>query len=392
MSEEEIKTLLSLVSLPPVTFFDVWVKTRIEYKDVAKLVEAARFLGQRAKELKAREETGQEYACFRYGHAGILRSLALTPGLVFAEAALQLEAEPHWIAMRLAHSQEPETLNRLFARQGTEASSREMLACLLQEMVLRDKYSPGSVPDAALFIADLQASGHPLAWLPLNLAPEELEIKGYAAHFTENGNYSPANPFGLWMESARELPPLPAKNPALPRVTFTERGAGAEVDRIYAAVENWGDESNGRTEARVFELSSSVTPEELPADFLEHLSLECRENAAAISLRRVNPGVILELLFAAAANGAAYNYGEGGAYGRLKMWQSLAALVGCMSEANYDAALEWVRACRAWWVFEVTEVIEDIPYWFHRAGWNMGIVVLRPEGDSIALLAATDTD
>jgi hypothetical protein len=93
----------------------------------------------------------------------------------------------------------------------------------------------------------------------------------------------------------------------------------------------------------------------------------------------------LNLLFAAAANGGAYNRGLGGAYGRLAAWASAAALAGAPPGVAVAELAGLVERCE-WLSF-----LSDSD-WFEKVAWDLGLVAIRPDRMSLGVLAATDTD
>jgi hypothetical protein len=90
-------------------------------------------------------------------------------------------------------------------------------------------------------------------------------------------------------------------------------------------------------------------------------------------------------LFSAASGGGAYNNGLRGAYGRLAMWQSLAGLAGAPPGAGLEEVAAVARSC-LWLEFWAATP------WFYGVAWDLGLVAVRPDGLSLAVLAATDTD
>ncbi len=97
----------------------------------------------------------------------------------------------------------------------------------------------------------------------------------------------------------------------------------------------------------------------------------------------VTPQRVLATLFNIAFSGGAYTHGQGIALARLKSWQSLGGLVG--ENGDLETIMNRAKQCR-WFGFDATGG------WFHNASWDVGIAALRPDGKSLALLAATDTD
>jgi hypothetical protein len=68
----------------------------------------------------------------------------------------------------------------------------------------------------------------------------------------------------------------------------------------------------------------------------------------------------------------------------LSAWRSLSALVGA-GEAEPVAAVAAVARGCTFWDFSLSTS------WFYAVAWDLGLAVLRPDGASLAVLAATDT-
>ncbi|MEU3464453.1 DUF6183 family protein [Streptomyces sp. NPDC006733] len=83
--------------------------------------------------------------------------------------------------------------------------------------------------------------------------------------------------------------------------------------------------------------------------------------------------------------GAAYGATPHRAYGRLAAWRSLGGLTGCPADAPLAQVAERVR--RTTWFH-----MDSAPGWFHGILWDLAVAALRPGGQEIAVLAATDTD
>src|SRR5262249_55244254 len=130
---------------------------------------------------------------------------------------------------------------------------RELLACLLQELVLRgvDVRRVAPLP------------GHPLARLPLRLQEIESELTELLPSFCARGH----SRHGLLSLAASGGRPFPT--------TTTDSAHVAEagsVESMVSAVRDWTTASNGACEARVF---TTVCPIVLSMDFLRSLHLAC---------------------------------------------------------------------------------------------------------------------
>jgi hypothetical protein len=148
-------------------------------------------------------------------------------------------------------------------------------------------------------------------------------------------------------------------------------------------VSNWTAESNGVTEARAFSLARPL--DRLDAEVLTQLRLACLENATTISIQKVDQSRALAILFSAAANGGAYNHGERAAYGRLRIWHSLAALTGRARSESIKDADAIARRCE---FFEFGAASD----WFRQIAWDLGIACLNEARTGLTVLAATDED
>ena len=321
----------------------------------------------------------------------ILRTLALTPHREFVVAALRLcsagqQQHGRFTAQLLASGQALDTLFALFEHAGDEeAAHQETLACVLQEIVLRGTHAPENFPAVVRhFHERLHGQNHPLGWLPLSLAPPEVNLRACLRTYQLNGS-SCSLPFGPEAAAQSDQPFESAAVPSRRIVEETTNPAWA--NQVGVAVANWEQESNGKTEARAFTVKSALSANDVLGPFLLSLDLTCLAGVRPddVHLRVATPAEALEVLFSASANGGAYNSGRYGAYGRLEAWQSLAGLAGAAIGETFDAVSSRVESC-AWWRFEANAD------WFYQIAWDLGLVALSPSGHAIHVLAATDTD
>ncbi len=302
------------------------------------------------------------------GPGNVAQALRLVSSAEAAERKLG-----RYTASLLASSQPSEELAVAFTGNATE----ELRACLVHEMVLRGA-DVTETPGIAGWAMSPHWRHHPLGWLPLALSDVERQpdLPSYSAH---GGSHS--MPYG---PSANRK----ARGDAgahLPSVEETTTEAAAKG--IGAAVANWAEESNGRVEARVFDLTAPLEAESVPSMLLA-LGLECLKGAGkktAFLVAACPPDQAWRVLFAAASTGGAYNSGARGAYGRLAAWQSLAALAGAADGGLAEEVEARVREC-TWYGFDADTK------WFERVAWDIGLAVVSPERRRLAMLAATDTD
>ncbi|WP_324783183.1 DUF6183 family protein [Streptomyces sp. H51] len=311
----------------------------------------------------------------------LLRLLATTPGPNNVAQALRLVSSTEaadrkldcYTASLLASSQPAEELAVVFSGHATE----ELRACLVHELVLRGVDVTES-PGIAGWATSPHWRHHPLGRLPLALSEVEGEpdLPSYSARGGSHSMpYGPPANREVRSDARAHVPPV------------EEATTEAFAKGTSAAVTNWAEESNGRIEARVFDLAAPLAAESVPSMLLA-LGLKCLEGAGtkktALSVAACPPEHAWRVLFAAASTGGAYNSGARGAYGRLAAWQSMAGLSGTQGSLAEEVEAR-ARAC-AWYAFGADTK------WFERVAWDIGLVAVSPERRRLAMLAATDTD
>ena len=181
-------------------------------------------------------------------------------------------------------------------------------------------------------------------------------------------------------------PPLPIRALNADLATFTVDTDAASAQEIRAAVRHW-EESNGCVAARVFRTARPIVEEDLSVALLQSLRLECLQGAGARDIRasRIPPHQAVNILFSATAAGGVYGPSLLGAYGRLAAWRSLGGLVGATAGASIESIAGLAHRC-LWASFDASSE------WSYDVAWDHGLLAIRPDGLSFAVLAATDTD
>ncbi|MFF4244697.1 DUF6183 family protein [Streptomyces sp. NPDC001822] len=325
--------------------------------------------------------TGGQIWQYRSVFDHLLRLLATTAGPDNVTQALRLVSLAEvsgrkldrYTASLLASSHEPADLVAAFAGRASE----ELRACLVHELVLRGVVV-GEVPGIADWAMSPHWSHHPLGWLPL--MPSGMEEDADLPSYSVRGG-SHAMPYGP--SESREL----AVNADARVPTAEETTTPATATAMGTAVANCAKESNGRIEARTFDLAENLDADSVPAVLLA-LGLECLHGAGKkipLSVAVLPPAQAWRVLFAAASTGGAYSSGSYGAYGRLAAWQSLAALAKSPEGASAAEVEAHVRDC-VWHGFGADTK------WFEQVAWDIGLAAVSPGRRRLAVLAATDTD
>jgi hypothetical protein len=322
----------------------------------------------------------------------IERTLALTPGPAQAEAAVQLVGRPRQhslaserdatahagrLAAMLAAAQPARVLEALFQHHEQDSPVPEVLACLLHEALLRRAVGEVSRSMNKL-AARLFTHEHPLGALSLRLSPLETEAWRWMRNYAEDGTHSAALPFGPWYiapwngEPARIEPPTLLEDPA-------------RTARLGAATEAWLTGSNGKHETLLFTLAAPLDESAWSPALLSSLPLASLQGARSMGARPASAAEVWELLFAAAVQGGTYGLDRGHAYARRDAWRALGALCGAPADTTLERIASLAEAC-SWLLFDADND------WFYAVAWDFGIAALAPDRQSVAVLAATDTD
>lgn len=310
-------------------------------------------------------------------HAGpadiLFTLLAELPGKTVVQAGPR-PYRVRGIASRLGFGQTKETLLAALARFAADDAHRELLACWTQEAVIRGR-SLERDDIAQAFRATLAALHHPLAYLPL--APLDIERQAPTIPPIYGGGIRQCSP-------ARVRPSAPPRAPALlPRATRLE--AHDAERRFEAAVRPWTDGSGASIEAKLFRIEPSIAGIAPGRWLLRALPLDCLAGAESIQMDQADAEAAWSDLFSAATGGGAYSSGLGGAYGRVAAWTSLGALVDAPADGAPSAIEARAHDC-SFLMFKASNK------WFHDVAWDLGILAVRAGGETVAVLAASDTD
>lgn len=329
----------------------------------------------------------------------IERVLALTPGLNNASTLARILKIPRVTDQRgseaeaqrtrsaaslLASAQDRNVLTTLLKELGRDPACSELLACWLQESIVRGE-SFHEERDAIELWRRLSNAGHPLAVLPLDLDEVEMALRGYVPRYELGTSRTPPP----------RRPSRPLRRPRLVHdrdgsiLTHDEMVDAERLLAISSAVRGWKDSSNGRIETRLYSFGRRCLEGEVTPEFLRNLGVRCVQTRPGDEdpvLSQINFGRVVNLLFAAAANGGAYGGARRGAYGRLEAWKSIAGLAGAPLSAGFERVIR-VAEASSWLEIDVSTAT-----WFDRVAWHFGLIVLSGSGSELAVLAATDTD
>lgn len=284
------------------------------------------------------------------------------------------------LASRLGFGQSVDALLGALARAGDREEHRELFACWMHEVVLRGT-SLASEDLAKRFQSALTESSHPLGGLPLALRGTEREAPSYMPLYGDRGLGRAIDTLTSGPMSVRTIPP-PASGADV-RATWI---ADERVEeRMRSAVRPWAEGKSGKVEAKVFSLEPKLEKTPVGSWLLRALDLDATRSVTRLDVSRTGPEGVFGPLFSAASNGGAYSSGLGGAYGRLAAWTSLGALVGAAEAASIED-IDARALSSSFLTFRAPGP------WFYDIAWDLGVLALRPDGATAAVLAATDAE
>lgn len=294
------------------------------------------------------------------------------------ELTLEAKRSPLHAASMIASTHTPEESKALITRHLVDAKFLEVIIPLIQESVARGADYDKDEQICA-FWQKLKKENNSLAWLPLH----RMDIEGsttfpsYSAGGSVKHLPSTSTQGKLDKQPTRTAPEKPFT--ALPTL-FNEESAAR-------CVQSWKKRSNGKSEAKLYEINSAISATDLSTKQLLKLQLECIAGMTPreVEFKPVPAERIFEMMFGVASSGGAYSGGEGGAYGRLAAWQSLAALTGVGASGTVDDVYNAAKESN-WWSLSSTSK------WFYNIAWDIGIVCLRQDKRHISVLAASDQD
>jgi uncharacterized protein (TIGR02996 family) len=269
-------------------------------------------------------------------------------------------------AGQISYLSEASKFEPIFAELGPDLHLCHLTAYLVQEVVLRDQ-NDAHLPALLQSWDLLKRVGHPLTWLPLTLERWECRY--------------------TLRDRMHQLLPLTAGIPfILPDTNDTtvclENVTAPNLrDRILSAVRNWEQDSNGDINAEVYqcrgvELHRCISIPLINAvggticGSIDRLTGDCLQNA------------FHQLLRAACFGGVYKNETDGRATGRLLAWKSLAGLVGAAPDASAEEVAQLAERT-IWLSFHSSDFYDMV---------DIGLIAIRPDRQSMALLMGTDVD
>jgi len=293
------------------------------------------------------------------------------------EAGLELSVEakrdPLHIASMLASTHFGSLTRAIIVRHLDDSKFSKVTIPLIQEAVARGE-DLETVEPISLFWAKLKAKKEPIAWLPLHRADMEtaLSFPQYLA-----GGSASSIPI-ISAPDHVEKPPVRTK----PEVPFTALPVSMNEEAAARCVHSWE-----KSEAKLFEINSGISPADVTAKQLLKMRLACLAGATPgdVKVEAVTSDTAFGLMYGVASGGGAYGRGECGGYGRLSAWQSMAALTGLSADSPFDEVYKAAKES-SWWTFSSKSK------WFNNIAWDLGIVCLRPDKRHLVVLAASDED
>ncbi|MBZ9713831.1 DUF6183 family protein [Deinococcus multiflagellatus] len=314
-----------------------------------------------------------------YGH--LCNYLPAAPRIEMAEVLLRhtiFDAPPLIIQRRAADMLvwgQPAAVVERWIEKYLSPEALYMAALLAQTLTLRGRDTSAASWATRLRQA-LQQAGHPLGTLPLFLHDIERSLpqRHYRYTFGTLGGESLARP-GVGIHK-----PATFIETCAEPVRFTPL---APLDGLTAPFDLWTTASNGQLEAVAVALDAPIP--QLTPRLLAGLGLSSVQSAKTVQLYPASVEEVFLNLYLGGLAGGAYGGELYSAEARLAAWRSLGALVGLAFNGDLESVAEPGRCCQL-------ALYADPGSNFFSEIFDFAVACLRSDGQSLAVLAVTDTD
>ena len=216
-----------------------------------------------------------------------------------------------------------------------------------------------------------------MLWLPRTLMPVEQAVQAKLPRIkiSEYGNMS----FGvtrrnLFLETDKDQTDISKRSIIISTRECTQAFI---YKNIIEPIQKWH-----RFTAHVFEFNVPLEAKTLSPNVLSQLGAECFEDSDHIALKAITlNGAYLDLFQTSLGPIPEMQF----ASGRYRTWKALGGLSGAPSDASVEEINTLCNEC--WWFGFNAD-----GKWFYDNSLDIGLIALRPDGKSLALLAATATD
>lgn len=304
----------------------------------------------------------------------ILEVLCLTSGIEQINATLTIisngliDKSLRESASMIAQSQKYSNLSKAICSFEDKDTISDFICLLTQELLIRkvDLLENQELASVLFFYTNK----HELfSKIPLHLT--EIE-KTFGLRIHRIGVSGASTPFGLSTLNFVEVNAKPIEAQI------------QEEPLIVTALSDWRANSNGI----LIGLTGTYEREDCTAYDLI-INVHNQYNAKTTNQVKIQPHRledVFSIIFSASANGGAYTSGELGAFGRLKTWQTLAAICGLnFSEVSCQDIIQALRE------YEFYEFITDSD-WFFNFIFDLGVLALNRPTRKFSILVGTDVD
>lgn len=223
-------------------------------------------------------------------------------------------------ATALARGADPDALTKVFTGGGAIGHSDELRAMIVHELILAG-YDVVNHPVVGRWASQCHWRHHGLGWLPVELADFEHPDPGSAAFHKE------------W-ERLLAGPSTPAAARNLEVVETTPEDCVIRAGLPFA---HWVEHSNGKIDAHEYLAEQAIGDDDLREVIVRARPAFLADgDLGAVRAIPATLGQIWSLLYQAGSSASYYGPHQGGGYGRLCAWQSIAALAGAPATATPD--------------------------------------------------------
>lgn len=243
-----------------------------------------------------------------------------------------------------------------------ESDSQELLSLIIHELISR-----GNDLRNSNYFKEIETINNKSQFKLLSLYPLPQEKENTFPSYSSNGSSYGIN-YGF--ASTDEYSKIIDNQNETILINYDEE--------IVEAIDHWTKDSGGLSIGYKGEMKIDSSIDSIIKSIPEF------KKSNELRIKKLDSSMAYRMLFDASSKGAAYSYGNYGAYGRIKTWKSIHRLI---SDLPFESNKETSKIMNEnnWFEFNTEK-------WFINEWCDFGLISINPKTLKFGLISGTDTD
>ena len=300
----------------------------------------------------------------RAGYENIISNVCINnnPSSISLASTLFEKIERHLDKLRIASMLSTTHKQEILLERLLESDNQELLNLIVHELISR-----GNDLRISNYFKEIETLNNNSHFKLLSLYPLPQEKENTFPSYSSNGS---GYGFNYGFASSDEYSKI-IEN-------LNETILINKDEEIVEAIDHWTKDSNGLSIGYKGEIKIDSSIDSIIKSIPE------LKNSNKIRIKKLDSSMAFRVLFDASSKGAAYSYGNYGAYGRLKTWKSIHRLISDLPfESNEETSKIMIE--NNWFEFNTDE-------WFINEWCDFGLISINPNTLKFGLISGTDTD